>query len=53
MILKVLALPDIRTQFDIQGMEILGGTPERFGSYIREEIAKWAKVIRLSGAKAD
>ena len=52
-ILKVLALPDIRTQFDIQGMEILGGTPERFGSYIREEIAKWAKVIRLSGAKAD
>jgi tripartite-type tricarboxylate transporter receptor subunit TctC len=50
---KVLALPDVRNQFEIQGIEILGGTPERFADYIREEIAKWAKVIRLSGAKAE
>ncbi len=52
-IAKVLAMPDVRNQFDIQGIDILGGTPERFAAYIREEIAKWAKVIRLSGAKAD
>jgi len=52
-IAKVLAMPDVRNQFDIQGIEILGGTPERFAGYIREEIAKWAKVVRLSGAKAD
>jgi len=52
-IVKVLALPDVRNQFEIQGIATIGGTPERFGDYIREEIAKWAKVIRLSGAKAD
>jgi tripartite-type tricarboxylate transporter receptor subunit TctC len=52
-IAKVLAMPDVRNQFEIQGIEILGGTPERFAGYIREEIAKWAKVVRLSGAKAD
>jgi len=52
-IVKVLAAPDVRNQFQIQGVEILGGTPEQFASYIRDEIAKWAKVIRLSGAKAE
>jgi tripartite-type tricarboxylate transporter receptor subunit TctC len=52
-IVRVLALPDVRGQFEIQGIEILGGSPERFAEYIRAEIAKWAKVIRLSGAKAE
>ncbi len=52
-IVKVLALPEVRNPFAIQGIEVLGGTPEQFASYIRDEIAKWAKVIRLSGARAD
>ena len=52
-IARVLTLPDVRNQFRIQGVEILGGTPEQFASYIRDEIAKWAKVIKLSGAKAE
>jgi tripartite-type tricarboxylate transporter receptor subunit TctC len=52
-IVKVLALPDVRNQFGIQGIEVLGGTPEQFASYIRAEIEKWARVIKLSGAKAD
>jgi tripartite-type tricarboxylate transporter receptor subunit TctC len=52
-IVKVLALPDVRHQFGVQGIEILGGTPEQFASYIRTEIEKWARVIKLSGAKAE
>ena len=52
-ILRVLATPEVRNQFQIQGMEILGGTPEQFASYIRDEIAKWATVIKRSGAKAE
>ena len=52
-ITKVLALPEVRQQFAVQGIETIGGTPEHFASYIRDDIAKWAKVIRLSGAKAD
>jgi len=52
-IVKALALPDVRSQFELQGIEILGGTPERFADYIREEIAKWARAIKLSGAKAE
>ena len=52
-IVKILALPEVRNLFASQGIETLGGTPEHFASYIRDEIAKWAKVIRLSGARAD
>ena len=52
-IVKALTLPDLRSQFEIQGIEVIGGTPERFADYIREEIAKWARVIKLSGARAD
>jgi tripartite-type tricarboxylate transporter receptor subunit TctC len=52
-IAKVLALPDLRQQFAGHALELLGGTPEQFGAYIAQEIAKWAKVIKSSGARAD
>ncbi len=52
-IVKILMLPDVRQQFSVQGMEILGGTPEHFAGYIAQEISKWAKVIRASGARAE
>jgi tripartite-type tricarboxylate transporter receptor subunit TctC len=32
---------------------LVSSTPEDFGAYIKSEIAKWGKVIRESGAKAD
>ena len=52
-IVKALALPEVRNLFASQGIETLGGTPDQFASYISNEIAKWAKVIRLSGAKSE
>jgi tripartite-type tricarboxylate transporter receptor subunit TctC len=52
-IVKVLAMQDVRQQFAVQGIDALGGTPENFAAYIRDEIAKWAKVIKLSGARTE
>jgi len=52
-IVNVLAMPEVHNQFASQGIETLGGTPEQFAAYIRDEIKKWAKVIQLSGARAD
>ena len=31
----------------------LGGTPEQFAAYFREETAEWARVVQASGAKLD
>ena len=45
--------PAVREKLVAQGMEVTESTPEDFARYIREEIAKWAKVVKASGARAD
>ncbi|MGZ8264024.1 MAG: tripartite tricarboxylate transporter substrate binding protein [Burkholderiales bacterium] len=48
----VLNMPDIREVLFKQGLDAAPGTPEAFGAYIKSETAKWAKVIKIAGAKA-
>lgn len=49
----VLNSPDVKQILFKQGLDVATGTPEEFGAYIKTETAKWAKVIKASGAKAD
>jgi tripartite-type tricarboxylate transporter receptor subunit TctC len=50
---KVLGSTEIRTRFDTLGIFPGGGTPERAGQFLNDEIARWAKVIKAAGVKAD
>lgn len=50
---RILKLPEMRERLENQGVEAVGGTPERFGARIAADIAKWAKVAKESGARAD
>ncbi len=52
-ILRALKLPEVKERLENVGFEIVGGTPEAFGAYIKSEIAKWAKVVKASGVKAE
>ncbi len=52
-ILKVINTPDFRQRIEIDAVEPIGSTPEQLGEYIRAELAKWAKIVRDSGAKVD
>jgi len=52
-IVAILHLPDVVERLESQGAEPVGSTPEEFAAYIRSETAKWAKVVRDSGAKAE
>jgi hypothetical protein len=36
-----------------QGTLTMGMSIEQFDKFLREEIVKWAKVVKMSGAKAD
>jgi tripartite-type tricarboxylate transporter receptor subunit TctC len=50
---KILASPDVKEFLFGQGLDPAAGTPEQFGAYIKSETAKWAKVVKDSGARAD
>jgi tripartite-type tricarboxylate transporter receptor subunit TctC len=50
---KALKLPDVRERLTSLGFEIAGSTPEQYGSYIKSEITKWAKVVKASGARPE
>jgi tripartite-type tricarboxylate transporter receptor subunit TctC len=52
-IVKTLALPDVKQRLEGVGFEIVGGSPEAFGAYIKSEIRKWEKVVKASGAKPE
>ena len=45
--------PDMKQRLEDLGAEPVGNTPEEFGKLFREEVARWAEVVKVSGAKAD
>ena len=49
----VLALPDVVQAFSRQGAEVTPAGSEAFGGYIKAEFAKFAKIVRDSGARID
>jgi tripartite-type tricarboxylate transporter receptor subunit TctC len=52
-ILRSLESPEMRKRFAAAGMEPLGGSAAQFDGFLREETAKWAKVIRAANVKVD
>jgi tripartite-type tricarboxylate transporter receptor subunit TctC len=48
-----LRKPELREKFIQQGADPVGSTPEEFGAYIRAETAKWAPLVRASGAQSN
>ncbi len=52
-IVAALREPDISERLASQGVELVGSTPEAFAQFIRNEIPKWAKAVRASGAKVE
>ena len=51
--LKVLARPDLVEAFAKQGADVVTSTPQEFARMVASEKARWAEVIRRSGAKID
>jgi len=50
---KAFAAPDVRERLSALGLESKANSPAKFAAFLREEVAKWAKAVKESGAKAD
>ena len=52
-IVDTLKMPDVHERLLSAGIEPAPDTPEQFGAFIKSEIIKWAKVVRLAGVHVD
>jgi tripartite-type tricarboxylate transporter receptor subunit TctC len=46
-------LPSLRERYAELGTELVGGSSAEFGAFIKSELAKWASVVKASGARPD
>jgi tripartite-type tricarboxylate transporter receptor subunit TctC len=52
-VVRAVRIAEIRDKLIAQGADPVGSSPEEFSAYIRGETAKWSKVVKSSGARAD
>ena len=50
---EIVVQPETKERLAVLGFDPVPNTPEQFTVYVREEVTKWAKVIKESGAKVD
>jgi tripartite-type tricarboxylate transporter receptor subunit TctC len=52
-VVRVLRAPEARKVLEGDGADVVGSTPEQFGAVLKAEIAKWTKVAKAAGIKAE
>ena len=50
---KALKLPDLNKRLSDEGADPAGGSPEQFAALIKDEVPRWSKIVKDSGAKID
>jgi tripartite-type tricarboxylate transporter receptor subunit TctC len=52
-IARTVRMPDVVERLTSQGYELVGDTPEHFAAYLRTELEKWTKVVKVSGLRVE
>ena len=50
---RILQLPEVRQKIDTEGAVAMGGSPDEFAALVKQEIGRWASIVKESGAKVD
>ena len=48
---RILQLSDVKERMAADGLEPVGGSPERFREVLHRDVAKWQKVVKIAGIK--
>jgi tripartite-type tricarboxylate transporter receptor subunit TctC len=49
----VLAVPEVRERLSVAGIDVRGGTPEALGAEMRDDHARYGRIVQKFGIKAD
>ena len=52
-VMRIMQSPDIQARLPAEGARFSPNTPEQFAEFVKAEIAKWAPVVKASGARVD
>jgi tripartite-type tricarboxylate transporter receptor subunit TctC len=50
---RIMKLPEVQSRLAGEGLRFTPTTPEQFAAFVKAELAKWAPVVKTSGAKAE
>jgi len=52
-LVKILQSPDIKEKLAAQGLETVGGTPQQYSQHLKDERAKYGRIVKAAGIKPD
>ena len=50
---RITQAPDVKDRFAQDGTQVVGSTPEEYAATVKSESAKWEKIIKATGIKAE
>jgi tripartite-type tricarboxylate transporter receptor subunit TctC len=52
-VVGILNAPEMKQQLVAQGTEVVANSPEQFAAFLRDDLARWTKIVKDTGIKAD
>jgi tripartite-type tricarboxylate transporter receptor subunit TctC len=52
-VVRILNAPELKARLGAQGIELATNSPEQFARFVREDNAKWGRIIKEAGIKGD
>jgi len=52
-VVRVLRSPDVVERFAAQGVDVIGGTPQEFAAFIKQDVEKYAKLVKTAGIRIE
>ena len=52
-VVRLLRLPDVVERFSAQGIDVIGSSPAELAAFIKQDVAKYAKLVKTAGIRID